>query len=183
MGNNGIKQFAKKIRRVVLFILAIIAILATMAVVMLIAVLIISNEYSKPTKNYFDRCIEWEYFWEKDKNGECVIDLADFMDFEWDSLKYYSRNCNLEYIEQDLGCHLENYISSSCRIVFMKDGKVVKHIGWHTFPSYMDPGGVVFYTKKESFTAYPDNAKFKAFKFKGEEYKNLDIYIYLEKIE
>ena len=28
-----------------------------------------------------------------------------------------------------------------------------------------------------------DNAKFKAFKFKGEEYKNLDIYIYLEKIE
>lgn len=183
MGNNGIKQFTKKIRRVVLFILAIIAILATMAVVMLIAVLIISNEYSKPTKNYFDRCIEWEYFWEKDKNGECVIDLADFMGFEWDSLKYYSRNCDLEYIEQDLGCHLENYISSSCRIVFMKEGKVVKHIGWHTFPSYMDPGGVVFYTKKESFTAYPDNAKFKAFKFKGEEYKNLDIYIYLEKIE
>ena len=181
MGNNEIKEFAKKIRRVVLFILAIIAILFIMAIVMLIAITITHNRLIAPPKNEFARKIEWEYFWEKDKNGECVIDLAEIMDFEWDSMKYYSFVYELEYIRKDIGWQLEENTEFHNRVVFMHNNEIVYHKAWHYYPRDIDPGGVSFDPNGMDITVYPHDAKFKAFKIDSEGRDGK--YIFLEKIE
>ena len=173
MGNNEIKEFAKKARKLIVVVLATIAILATMAIVMLIAVLINMENFASPQKKYFDRCIEWEYFWKKDKNGECVIDLAEVMPFDWDY-----------FVVRNLGGENEitvNGVSYSLlqdeAVSFIKDDKVVFSEVWYkddyTY-QYFIKGSVHF--RGNCSCVKKEDAKFKA-------KKNEPGYLILEKIE
>ena len=54
------------------------------------------------TKNKTDYLVLWEWWWNKDSNGESIIDLAEVMPFEWDYFVKYSQPYNLEDIKKEL---------------------------------------------------------------------------------
>lgn len=116
----------------------------------------------QPSKNKFDRRIEWEYFWEKDKNGECIIDLAEIINMKWDSAKY-------------------TQTGNSDILYFMRNERVVYYAEWIHPVSEERPGGVVFIDYEKIPTFYPHNAKFKAYKNMVRDDK--DKYIYLKHIK
>ncbi|MBQ8270882.1 MAG: hypothetical protein IJZ22_06750 [Bacteroidaceae bacterium] len=162
---------SKLIKRVMLISICVCSI----AGVMYIAAIIFWYIYYQPSKNKFDRRIEWEYFWNKDKNGECIIDLAETMHFEWDSLIHYKSaftpakegKCPSEYTN----------------IMFMRNGNVVYYVDWFPYPYEEHPGGVVFMHEGDMLTVYPHDAKFKAYRKEGYASDYDSKFIFLEKVE
>lgn len=177
MGDNEMNIVQRFVKRI------LIAIIAIPLVVVLLFVLFIFLYYIffTPSKNKFDRKIEWEYFWEKDENGECIIDLAEIMNFRWDSLCYYSLAYDYKDITDDSGVYLPEYNDIGTRILFMRNGIVVYTAEWFPYPYEYDPGGVAFLIDENKKVFYPYDAKFRAFKQMRNNVREDYKYIFLQK--
>ena len=169
MGYNEIKKISKKILKVILWVAGIIGGICTIALVFAIITFVVWYIENKPSKNKFDRRIGWEYFWNKDKNGECIIDLAEVMPFEWDSLVFTSPSWRFD--------------THYTKITFMRNGNVVYYADWFPYPYEEHPGGVVFMHEGDMFTAYPHDAKFKAYKDDKSLFDSEGKFILLKKVE
>ena len=125
-------------------------------------------------KNKTDYLVLWEWWWNQDRNGESVIDLAEIMPFEWD----YFAVRRLGDEDDKITVNGKTYsLLQDEAVSFIKDDKVVFSEVWYkddyTY-QYFIKGSVHFigdcsHVKKE-------NAKFKA-------KKNESGYLMLEKIE
>ena len=168
MGYNEIKNISKKILKTTLWTVGIVGGVCIITLVFAIITFSVWYFENKPSKNKFDRHIEWEYFWEKDKNGECIIDLAETMNFEWDSLIYTSPSLRFD--------------THYTKIRFMRNGNVVYYAEWFPYPYEENPGGVVFMHEGDMLTVYPHDAKFKAYKDKEALFDSERKLILLEKV-
>ena len=168
MGYNEIKKISKKILKVILWVAGIIGGICTIALVFAIITFVVWYIENKPSKNKFDRRIGWEYFWNKDKNGECIIDLAETMPFEWDSLVFTSPSSRFD--------------THYTKITFMRNGNVVYYADWFPYPYEEHPGGVVFMYEGDMLTAYPHDAKFKAYKDDKSLFDSEGKFILLKKV-
>ena len=74
--------------------------------------------------------------WEKCKNNtSCIVDFADLMTFEWDTMCFYSVGYSLEEINENLGFELREWRDVGDRVIFLNKGKVVYHQEWFPTPS------------------------------------------------
>ena len=174
MGYNEIKNISKKILKTTLWTAGIVGGIGIITLVFAIITFSVWYFENKPSKNKFDRHIEWEYFWEKDKNGECIIDLAETMNFEWDSLIH----CHPTHEMKAQGICSSEYKN----IRFMRNGNVVYYAEWHPYYSENAPGGIVFKYEGDILTVYPHDAKFKAYKDNSLDHEYYSKYIILEKV-
>ena len=161
------KEYLTATIKLIIKAIKIAAILSFAVIALYILLIIAYYIFVKPSKTKFDRLIEWEYFWEKDEKGECIIDFAEFIDVKWDSAKYYTDN----YSSKDL----------TDILLFMHNGKIVYYAEWVQQEYEYSPGGVFFVFDEDILTFYPHNAKFKAYKDTIYDYE--DKYIYLKQIK
>ena len=110
-------------------------------------------------KNDIDSIVSNEY--EKcNDNTTCVIDFAERMNFEWDTMCFYSVANSLEDIKKDLGFELSYYEDIGDRVIFLKNNKVVYHKSW--FPNPSEPTeGIIFETNNNKIRVGKPNSKFK----------------------
>ena len=125
-------------------------------------------------KNKTDYLILWEWWWNRDDNGESVIDLAKVMPFEWD----YFAVRRLGDEDDKITVNGKTYsLLQDEAVSFIKDDKVVFSEVWYkddyTY-QYFIKGSVHF--KGDCSHVKKENAKFKA-------KKNESGYLMLEKIE
>ncbi|MBN2639492.1 MAG: hypothetical protein JXR65_10465 [Bacteroidales bacterium] len=107
--------------------------------------------------------------WEECKgNTNCTLDFANLMDFEWDTMCFYSGACSLEDINNDLGFELKGFTDIGDRVIFLNKGKIVYQKEWYTKPSE-PPVGTIFETDLKKFKVSKSDAKFRINK-KGKAY-------------
>lgn len=123
---------------------------------LIVCVFIIS---CKNNSNSFDNIVSRE--WTK-CNGDinCTIDFATIMNFEWDTMCYYSAANSLEDINKDLGVELKEFTDIGDRVIFLRKNKVVYQKEWFTNPDE-ELKGIVFVTDSKFFKVDKSNAKFK----------------------
>jgi len=93
-------------------------------------------------------------------NSECVVNISNITDFDWEVMYVFSSAVSLEEIEQILGMSLSSYTDVADRVVFTKGMEVVYHKEWFNNPS-SPPTGVAF-DIDEKFKKYTTkNATFK----------------------
>ena len=169
MEYNEIICYVQKTWKIIKRIILISIYICLTAGALYIGAIIFWYIYYQPSKNKVDRRIGWEYFWNKDKNGECIIDLAETMPFEWDSLVFTSPSWRFD--------------THYTKITFMRNGNVVYYADWFPYPYEEHPGGVVFMHEGDMFTAYPHDAKFKAYKDDKSLFDSEGKFILLKKVE
>jgi len=125
-------------------------------------------------KNETDYLILWEWWWNKDSNGESVIDLAEVMPFEWDY--FVVRNLGNENDKITVNGKYYSLLQDEI-VSFVKDDKVVLSEIWYkddyTY-QYFIKGSVHF--RGDCSNVKKEDAKFRA-------KKNEPGYLILEKIE
>lgn len=125
-------------------------------------------------KNKTDYLILWEWWWNRDDNGESVIDLAKVMPFEWD---YFAVRRLGDEDDKITVNGITYSLLQDEAVSFIKDDKVVFSEVWYkddyTY-QYFIKGSVHF--KGDCSHVKKENAKFKA-------KKNESGYLMLEKIE
>ena len=129
-------------------------------------------------KNKTDYLILWEWWWNKDSNGESIIDVAEVMPFDWDYFVKYSQPDNLENIKKEFNIETDIYdiTCHELRVMFIKDNRVVfyEDWDWEGHP-YVYPKGAALFANKY-LVVKKEDAKFKASKDKDGD-------LWLEKIE
>ncbi len=125
-------------------------------------------------KNKTDYLVLWEWWWNKDSNGESIIDIAEVMPFDWD----YFVVRNLGNVNKEITVNGKSYsLLQDEAVSFIKDDKVVFSEVWYkdefTY-QYMIKGSVHF--RGNCSRVNKENAKFRA-------KKNEPGYLILEKIE
>ena len=125
-------------------------------------------------KNKTDYLILWEWWWNKDSNGESIIDLAEVMPFDWDY--FVVRNLGNE--NNKITVKGKSYSLLQDEIVsFVKDDKVVFSEIW-----YKDDYTYQYFIKGSvHFRGNCSNVKKEDAKFRAK--KNEPGYLILEKIE
>lgn len=118
-------------------------------------------------RNSLDNIIANE--WEKCKGDtNCIINFANLMNFEWDTMCFYSGACSLEDINNDLGFELKGFTDTGDRIIFLNKKKIVYQEVWYN-KSSEPPVGTIFTTNSNKFRANKSDAKFRISK-KGKAY-------------
>ena len=167
----GMNRLLKKIIRRVL--IAFATLFSTVVIFIVIMFLELVGVVEFNIKNKTDYLILWEWWWNKDSNGESIIDLAEVMPFDWDY-----------FVVRNLGGENEitvNGVSYSLlqdeAVSFIKNEKVVFSEVWYkddyTY-QYFIKGSVHF--SGNCSCVKKEDAKFKA-------KKNEPGYLILEKIE
>lgn len=114
--------------------------------------------FSCSCKNDFDVIVS-ENWRQCSEDSYCIIDFANSMNFEWDTMCFYSGAFSLEEINSDLGFDLKDFSDIGDRVVFIYNGKVVYHKEW--FPQSSKPlAGTVFITDQSKFRVTKSDAKF-----------------------
>lgn len=112
--------------------------------------------------------------WNKCKEeSNCIIDFANVMNFEWDTMCYYSVANSLEDINEDLGFKLNKYKYTGDRLIFLNKGRFVYQYEFSYLPS-KSPEGVFILTDLDKFRVSKSDAKFKV--------EKVDKAYYLEKL-
>ena len=164
-------RLLKKIIRRVLIAFATLFLTVVIFIVIMFLELVGVVEFN--IKNKTDYLILWEWWWNKDSNGESIIDVAEVMPFDWDY-----------FVVRNLGGENEitvNGVSYSLlqdeAVSFIKNEKVVFSEVWYkddyTY-QYFIKGSVHF--SGNCSCVKKEDAKFKA-------KKNEPGYLILEKIE
>ncbi len=186
MENNKMMNVARIILKKMMFAGIYICLIIFALLILLVITLYICVS---PSKNKFDHRIGWEYFWKKNKNGECIIDLAETMNFEWDSLMFLPPNDKIAAKRERENLKPEEMYSDCNRILFFRNSDVVYYAEWYWYPRENHPGGVRFLSPSPSkrFTIYPHDAKFRARKKANDGsnggYDGEEKFIFLEKVE
>lgn len=174
MGFIGI--FNKIVKRI---LIAFAALLYICCVVITCVILRATGVINIKTET--DYKILWEWWWNKDENGESIIDIADVMPFEWDYLIAYNSDCDVENIKKELGIEKcsRRFIGDKGVALINNREVVFLEVWYKEFDILRNrrkyPRGLVFFTDSCFYTK-KDDAKFRA--SKGE-----DGYLWLEKIE
>lgn len=109
-------------------------------------------------KNDFDSIVSNE--WDKcNVSSNCTIDFEYLMNFEWDTMCFYSGANSLEDINSDLGFELKKFTDIGDRVIFLKKGKMVYQKEWFYKPS-KPREGTVFVTDLKRFRVSKLEAKF-----------------------
>ena len=168
-----IRIFNKIVKWILITIVALL-----LAFVILVVSMYLYSEGVINIKNKTDYLILWEWWWNKDSNGESVIDLAEVMPFDWDYFVKYSQPDNLEAIKNELNIDTDIY-DISChelRVMFIRDNKVVFYEDWDwELHPYIYPKGAALFAEKY-LVVKKEDAKFKAFKDEEGD-------LWLEKVE
>ena len=162
------KQLKKYIKRILIAFATLSFVFCVLAIVAFLYLMGAIN-----IKNKTDYLVLWEWWWNKDSNGESIIDLAEVMPFDWDY-----------FVVRNLGGENEitvNGVSYSLlqdeAVSFIKNEKVVFSEVWYkddyTY-QYFIKGSVHF--SGNCSCVKKEDAKFKA-------KKNEPGYLILEKIE
>lgn len=163
------KQLKKYIKRILIVFFALSFIFCVLVIVAFLYLMGVIN-----IKNKTDYIVLWEWWWNKDNNGESIIDMAKVMPFDWDY--FVVRKLGNEDDKITVNGKTYSLLQDEA-VSFIKDGKVVFSEVWYkddyTY-QYFIKGSVHFrgncsYVKKE-------DAKFKA-------KKNEPGYLILKKIE
>lgn len=88
----------------------------------------------------------------------CYIDMAEELDFQWDSLFYFSIGCSLEEIQETVGYPLIVDKDLSYLMIFFFEGRMVKLFRWDYFQSDF---GVIIDTPELIYKTSFQKAKFK----------------------
>ena len=115
-------------------------------------------------KNKTDYLILWEWWWNKDSNGESIIDLAEVMPFDWDYFIIYYHFYEYKKIKEELAIETdmgELSESDSRRAMFIRNNKVVFYEDWYFHPSEPQKYTVMPYDGNYLLVKKED-AKFKA---------------------
>ena len=169
-------RLLKKIIRRVL--IAFATLFSTVVIFIVIMFLELVGVVEFNIKNKTDYLILWEWWWNKDSNGESVIDLAEVMPFDWDYFIIYYHSYEYKKIKEELAIETdmgELSESDSRRAMFIRNNKVVFYEDWYFHPSEPQKYTVMPYDGNYLLVKKED-AKFKAFKDK-------EGYLWLEKIE
>ena len=129
-------------------------------------------------KNRIDYITEFQWWWNKNDNGESIIDLAEVMPFDWDYFIIYYHFYEYKKIKEELAIETdmgELSESDSRRAMFIRNNKVVFYEDWYFHPSEPQKYTVMPYDGNYLLVKKED-AKFRAFKDK-------EGYLILEKIE
>ena len=129
-------------------------------------------------KNRIDYITEFQWWWNKNDDAECIIDLAEVMPFEWDYFVIYYHFYEYKKIKEELAIETDMgdlSESDSRRAMFIRNNKVVFYEDWYFHPSEPQKYTVMPYDGNYLLVKKED-AKFKAF-------KNKRGYLILEKIE
>ena len=169
-------RLLKKIIKRVLIAFATLFLTVVIFIVIMFLELVGIVEFN--IKNKTDYLILWEWWWNKDSNGESIIDLAEVMPFDWDYFVKYSQPDNLENIKKEFNIETDIYdiTCHELRVMFIKDNRVVfyEDWDWEGHP-YVYPKGAALFANKY-LVVKKEDAKFKASKDKDGD-------LWLEKIE
>ena len=166
-----IRNFNKIVKWILIAVAALFSIVVIFVFFMFLELVGII-EYN--IKNETDYLILWEWWWNKDSNGESIIDLAEVMPFEWDY--FVVRNLGNE--NDKITVNGKSYSLLQDEIVsFVKDDKVVFSEIW-----YKDDYTYQYFIKGSvHFRGNCSNVKKEDAKFRAK--KNEPGYLILEKIE
>lgn len=172
--------FNKIIKWILITVAALISFIFAFVIFMLLEY---SGIIDVNIKNKTDYLVLWEWWWNQDRNGESVIDLAKVMPFEWDYFVKYSKPYNLEDIKKEYNIETDDMYDISdleLRVMFIHDNKVVfyEDWSWEGHP-YVYPKGAALFADKYLVVKRED-AKFRA---KKETYDDEDYTLWLRKIE
>lgn len=165
--------FVKKILKIILVFATVFTIfLAKFFITLYIVVGFGLGEFY--IKNRIDYITEFQWWWNKDSNGESIIDLAEVMPFEWDYFVVH----NLGNENDKITVNGKSYSLLQDEIVsFVKDDKVVFSEIW-----YKDDYTYQYFIKGSvHFRGNCSNLKKEDAKFRAK--KNEPGYLILEKIE
>ena len=172
----GMNRLLKKIIKRVLIAFATLFLTVVIFIVIMFLELVGIVEFN--IKNKTDYLILWEWWWNKDSNGESIIDVAEVMPFDWDYFVKYSQPDNLENIKKEFNIETDIYdiTCHELRVMFIKDNRVVfyEDWDWEGHP-YVYPKGAALFANKY-LVVKKEDAKFKASKDKDGD-------LWLEKIE
>ena len=119
-------------------------------------ILLIANCSCK--RDDFDSIVARE--WKKcNGSSNCIVDFAFILNFDWDTMCFYSGACSLDEINKDLGFKLKEFTDIGDRIIFLKNGKVVYQKEWFPIPS-KPPEGTIFKTDLKKFRVNKSDSKF-----------------------
>ena len=108
--------------------------------------------------------------WEQCINkSDCIIDFSQSMNFEWETMYYYSGANSLEDINNDLGFELKEYTDVGDRIIFLNKGKVVYQQESFKYPS-KPIEGIIFETNLNKFKLSRKESQFRVRKEGGAYY-------------
>ena len=120
-------------------------------------------------KTETDYLIFWEWWWNKDNNGESIIDIAEVMPFDWDYMISYNRDCDVETLKKESGLEKSFHrLLGDKGLAFIKNHKVVFSEVWYEEYDILNnireyPKGIVSFIDG-CFCIKRENAKFKASK-------------------
>jgi hypothetical protein len=109
----------------------------------------------------------------------CIVKIKDLTDFPWDQMHVFQYNVSQEEIQRSLGTDFPNYTEFTRRIVFLKDGKIIRREDEPTDIERLVNGQVTFAESDtgphRSYT--PETAVFRAEKksFEGGVYYALTL--------
>jgi hypothetical protein len=92
------------------------------------------------------------------------VKIKDVTDFQWDQMHVFESGATLDKIEKSLGTNFPDYVEYTRRIVFLKDGKIVRREDQPTDFERPTNGAVGFAeTGKDQHWSYtPETAVFRA---------------------
>ena len=94
-----------------------------------------------------------------ENEGEgCYIDMAKELDFQWDSLFYFSIGCSLEEIQEAVGSPIYIDNDLSYLMIFLFEGRMVRSYRWDYSQS---DSGVIIDVPRLIYKTSIQNAKFK----------------------
>ena len=162
------KQLKKYIKRILIVFFALSFIFCVLVIVAFLYLMGAIN-----IKNKTDYIVLWEWWWNKDNNGESIIDMAKVMPFDWDY--FVVRNLGNEDDKITVNGKTYSLLQDEA-VSFIKDDKVVFSEVW-----YKDDYTYQYFIKESvhfigSITVNKEDAKFKA-------KKNELGYLILKKIE
>lgn len=78
--------------------------------------------------NSFEQTVIREY--KKCNSQNCIIDISNKMNFDWDTMLYLSGSYSLEEINGILGFQLTQFTDIGDRLIFLKGDKIVCQYEW-----------------------------------------------------
>ncbi|MDR0507214.1 MAG: hypothetical protein LBH32_10445 [Dysgonamonadaceae bacterium] len=130
--------------------------------------LIIINSCQK--YNSFEKYIVKEY--KQCNETNCIIDISDKLNFDWDTVCYLSGGYSLEEINNFLGFQLTQFTDIGNRLLFLKNNKVVCQYEW-TIEADTHSGCVFFDENMNKRKISKSEAKFYVNKIGSEYYLKL----------
>lgn len=128
----------------------------------IIMISLILSLNSCTNRNDFDNILV-EEFQKCSSQDNCEVDFSKIMNFEWDTMYYFSLSNSIEDIEKVLGFTYNQWEDIGDRVIFVNKGKIVYQKEW--FPIADQPlEGTVFITDLKSFKVNNSDAKFKIYK-------------------